>query len=1424
MKRILGLDLGTTSIGWALINEANEKSESSSIIKTGVRLVPLTVDEETNFAKGKSITTNADRTLKRGARRSLQRYKQRREHLTKLLIEKGIISSETIIAEEGKNTTFELWSLRSKAATEKISLENFARVLFSINKKRGYKSNRKAKDENDGSAIDGMAIAKELFEKKLTPGQYSLQLISEGKKKLPDFYRSDLRDEFDRIWKTQSTYYPEQLTEDLKHGLEGKNSNETWKICESPFGIEGIILKGTKTEIQEKKYELRSSALKEKVELEELAIVLQEINGQINGSSSYLGEISDRSKELYFNSQTIGQYLFNQLKGNPHSRLKNQVFYRQDYVDEFEKIWELQSNHHKELNDELKNEIRDVIIFYQRKLKSQKGLIGFCEFESKEIELKDNEGNPVLRGDGKPKKVRIGSKSCPKSSPIFQDFKIWQLLNNLEFRNKETRKKEKIQDIDEDLEIRNQLFSELSIHGSRTATQILKIVFAKPNDWELNYKDGLDGNHTVESIYKAFQKIAEDTGHDINFRDDASKIQKNTYDLFSFLNLNPEVLMFDEVSETKDYQQLPSFQLWHLLYSYEGDDSNSGNELLERLLQEKFGFSAEQVKILSQIAFKDDYGSLSTKAMLKILPFLKQGMRYNDACTEAGYNHSHSLTKEENDKRLLKDALELLPKNSLRNPVVEKILNQLVNVVNAIIKEYGKPEEIRIELARDLKKSAKERAKATTEIAAATRKHEEYKLELKKLYPFSAGVRITKKDIIKYKLYLELKENGHKTIYTNTYVPLEKLFTKDFDIEHIIPKARVFDDSFSNKTLATRQFNLDKADETGIDFMQTKFGENSNEFQTYVSTIESLYKKKVISKAKYNKLLTPKDKIKDGFIERDLRNSQYIAKKAREMLLEVVRNVTPTTGKITDKLREDWQLIDVMKELNLPKYEALDMIDIEETKDGKKIKKIRDWTKRNDHRHHAMDAIAIAYCKHNHVQYYNYLNARRDENHKEHANIIAIGNKETKENEKGKRVMIPPMPLVEFRKEVKQHLEQTLISFKAKNKVVTWNKNKIKKEKGTAFQRILTPRGQLHKEMVYGKSKVRVTKLEKVNASFDESKIETVSKKVVRAALLKRLAEFGHDPKKAFTGKNALVKNSIQIGNTDEYITDKVEIVNWEYQFTIRKAINSDNFKNEKSIDKVVDLEVREILKQRLYTFNNDAKKAFSDLDKTPIWFNEKAGIKLKRVTITGVSNAEALHTKKDHIGNELLNAKGEAIPVDFVSTGSNHHLALYQNAEGDIIDVVTSFTNAVKRSTYGVSIIPKDTSKFLDEVLANGIEDESFLLSCPPPGYSLVQSFKQNEMFLFPHPDWNGLNPIDFNNYNVLSKYLFRVQKFSKLTYGKSAVRDYVFRHHLETQLLDNKSLKDVAFRSVKSIRGIIGLTKVRINHLGNIVHIGEY
>ncbi|MCF8371132.1 MAG: type II CRISPR RNA-guided endonuclease Cas9 [Bacteroidales bacterium] len=1388
MKKILGLDLGTTSIGWGFVKEAENDTEKSEIIKLGVRVIPLTTDEEGDFLKGKATSVNADRTLKRGARRNLDRYQQRRDALVEILKSSGFIKDGCVLAEEGKGSTFTTHRLRANAARDKISKEEFAKVLLMINKKRGYKSSRKAKSEDEGTAIEGMDVAKILYDKDITPGQYVFELLKSGKKHVPDFYRSDLQNEFDKVWGTQKKYYLEILSKKLKDDLLDKNKTQTWAICKDPFNIVGIKLNGKINEQRIEKYRLRVAALSEKIDLELLAIVLQEINNQKNQSSGYLGAISDRSKELYFTKQTVGEYQFNQLEENPHARLRNQVFYRQDYLDEFETIWEIQQKHHPELTTELKKEIRDIIIFYQRRLKSQKHLIAHCEFEKHH-------------------------KTIPKSSPLFQEFKIWQILHNLEYRNVLTKEKFCLTQ-----EEKEQLFNELNINDSLSNLQILDILFENPKDFQLNFKN-IEGNRTNASLYKAYQQILELEGEKYDFANmAAADINDPVSTKFLEIGITTDILSFNCELDGNLFDKQAIMQLWHLLYSYEGDNSRSGDESLIAKLKSDFGFSKEYAKIIAKVEFQTDYGSLSSRAIRKILPYMKAGHPYarkesdsqsEGACELAGYNHSSSFTKLENENRELKDRLDLLPKNSLRNPIVEKILNQLVNVVNAIIADesLGKPDEIRVELARELKKSANEREEMTKGINKANLNHERIRNILKDIHPFNNGVRISKNDIIKYKLYEELAPLGYKTLYTNTYIPLEKLFTKEFDIEHIIPQATLFDDSFSNKTLATRDFNSrEKSNKTGIDAIVEKYGEGTKEYQRYVNNIEKLFDKGkgIISKAKYNKLLMKGTDLPDGFIERDLRNSQYIAKKAKQMLLEVVRVVNTTTGSITDRLREDWQLINVMQELNWDKYNALGLTYYEKSKDGKDIPKIKDWTKRNDHRHHAMDALTVAFTSYSHVQYLNNMSARKDESHKKYHTVYGIEQKYLYRDENGKLLFKPPIPLTEFRAEAKKHIESILISFKAKNKVVTRNKNKIKVAGKENFkERIeLTPRGQLHKETVYGKIKQPVITDEKVGTKFDLEKINHVVKKVYREALLSRLIQNEGNPKKAFGGKNSPTKNPIFIDQDKTIeLPERVEVQYMEDCYTIRKDITPDL-----KIDKIIDNGIKKILKARLNEFGNNTKEAFSNLDENPIWLNKEKGISIKRVTITGVSNAEPLHYKKNNKGERVLDFEGNPLPVDFVSTGNNHHVAIYKDENGNIEDEVVSFYEAVERVRQSLPIIDK-------------VKNEN-------RNWKFLFSMKQNEYFVFPSHNFDPLeiDLQDINNSKLISPNLYRVQKFSKLKYGNSFIREYVFRHHLETNVENNKVLKGVSYKQIQKTATLEKLVKVRINHLGRIVKVGEY
>jgi len=732
--------------------------------------------------------------------------------------------------------------------------------------------------------------------------------------------------------------------------------------------------------------------------------------------------------------------------------------------------------------------------------------------------------------------------------------------------------------------------------------------------------------------------------------------------------------------------------------------------------------------------------------------------------------------------------LELIKRNSLRNPVVEKILNQMINVINSVLEDstMGRPDEIRIELARELKSNNEQRNEMTKAITKSTSENE----QIKKILQNEFGiVRVTKNDIIRYRLW---KECGGISIYTGIPIKPSELFSKEYDIEHIIPKSRLFDDSFSNKTICERKLNIEKGNKTAYSFLKEKLSDE--DFEQFEKRVKSLYGK--ISKTKQNKLLMADNEIPEGFIDRQLKETQFITKKAKEILLEISRTVTSTTGSITDKLREDWELVDVLKELNWDKYQKLGLTEEEFGKNGERIYKIKNWTKRNDHRHHAMDAMTIAFTKPVYIQYLNNLNARTNEDNKS-AVIFGIEKKYLRKDSTGKLRFIAPM--LNFRAEVKKQLENILISYKTKNKVITQNKNTIKLKKGTLEKIQLTPRGQLHEGTIYG---INPWSRIELNNKISKNEIEKISDSKLKDFLKEHIKLKGSISK-------AFSENELKSLKFNNKIVSEIKInvpcytqkINLSKVFTDPQKTNS---AKEKNIKNILDLNVREKIRERLNSFDGDFKKAFSNLDENPIWFNKEKGISIKKVTISGISNALPLHNKKDHFGNEILDKYGKTIPVDFISTGKNHHTAIYRDENGNLQDEVISFYDAVIRKNLGLSVINRNHEK----------------------GWKFLFSMKQNECFIFPNENFNPheidlMNP---ENYNIISPNLYRVQKFSKLEYGNSVVRDYVFRHHLETTVNDVKELKDVTYKSIKSLSYLNDIIKVRLNHLGKIVQVGEF
>jgi CRISPR-associated endonuclease Csn1 len=149
------------------------------------------------------------------------------------------------------------------------------------------------------------------------------------------------------------------------------------------------------------------------------------------------------------------------------------------------------------------------------------------------------------------------------------------------------------------------------------------------------------------------------------------------------------------------------------------------------------------------------------------------------------------------------------------------------------------------------------------------------------------------------------------------------------------------------------------------------------------------------------------------------------------------------------------------------------------------------------------------------------------------------------------------------------------------------------------------------------------------------------------------------------------------------------------------------------------------------------------------------------------------------------------------VSTGNNHHVAIYRDEKGNLQEEVVSFYEAVTRKNIGLPIINKQHEK----------------------GWEFLFTMKQNEMFVFPNEE-NSYNPNENDllapsHRSRISGNLFRMQKFTN--------KDYFFRHHLETNVDNIKETHHLSWLRT-GLSGVGQIKKVRLNHLGKVVQIGEY
>ncbi|PKP21232.1 MAG: type II CRISPR RNA-guided endonuclease Cas9 [Bacteroidetes bacterium HGW-Bacteroidetes-21] len=1135
-------------------------------------------------------------------------------------------------------------------------------------------------------------------------------------------------------------------------------------------------------------WELRNKAVSSEISLKELGRLLLWLNQKRGYKSSrsdanldkketlYVANVKSRHEKINELNLTIGQFFYEQLKKDDFFQVKENIFPREAYIEEYNAICKTQQKFHPELTEVLIEKIKTEIIYFQRPLKSQKGLVSICDFEGFWTK-KDN------------KEYFVGPRVAPKSTPLFQLVKIWENINNIKLNS---RTGEEIE-ITKDQKIA--LFNHLDNNEKLTQSDLLKILNLKKENCYVNNQlsKGLKGNITKIKIKQCFDSNENATKHlrlDLNIKNGSGEgylYDKKTGEIF---NSKPAVFI-DPLVETE-----PLFQLWHTIYSIKNQEECSS------VIQRKFNIEKSTAVKLANIDFsKEGFGNKSTKVIRNILPYLMDGDGYSEAMSYAGYDHSNSLTKEQNFDRKLLDKLKPIPKNSLRQPIVEKILNQTVNVVNAIIDEYGKPDEIRIELARELKQSKEERIDTEKSMNRRERENEQI---IKSLSEY--GLRATRNNIIKWRLYEEIDNYEKKLnavcIYCGQPISLiEAIKGNDVDIEHIIPKSKLFDDSQSNKTLAHRHCNRNKNDMTAYDFMKSKSDQSLSE---YVERVNTLYTNRIIGKTKRDKLLMSEKDIPDNFIDRQLRESQYIAKKAREILQTICHEVWSTSGTVTSELRHLWGWDDVTMNLQLEKYKELGLTEIKEweSENGKNKhtkEVIKGWSKRDDHRHHAVDALTIACTKQAFIQRFNTLNSGKTREDMQ----FEVENRSVHFKEKMsllEKYIVSQQPISV--NEVENAVSKILISFKAGKKVAVKGTRKIGKRgnKKVVQTGIIIPRGSLSEESVYGKIKT-IEEKKPVKYLFENPHL--IYKAYIKELVKNRLTEFNGDTAKAL---NSLKKNPIYLDN------DKKEIILefatcYKDEYVIKYPVNTDF----KKTDKVIDKRIKEILITRLNKFGGNPKEAFKDVQRNDTilkWYEDeelKHPIKTVRC-FTGLS--AIVPVKKDENGKD----------IGYVKPGNNHHIAIYTDADGKNIEHVCTFWHAVERKKYGIPVIIQDSNVLWDKILEDpeGTYPESFLDKLPKANLSIKLSMQQNEMFIL------GLTQNEFES-AIVQKDEKLLSKFLYIVWSTSS-SDYWFRHHLETKNSEIKNIigakESKRYYRIKSVSAFFELNpvKIKINCLGHI------
>lgn len=1196
-KTILGLDLGTNSIGWALVKQDFENKQGE-ILGLGSRIIPMTQDVMGNFEAGGSHSQTASRTQARSTRKLYQRDNLRRERLHRVLNILGFLPehytdqidfitnkgqfinhTEPLLAsfkdenvknqflfldsfnemvEEFKKTQPQLFNedkkipydwtiyyLRKKALTQKISKQELAWLILHFNQKRGYYQLSEQDEIEDKTKVEAYHNLKVVdvidTNEKNKKGQTWYHVVLENgwiyprpsDKKLDNWIGS--HKEF-----IVTTEYNEDGSE--KPNKEG----QVKRSFRSPSPDDwGLMKKKTEFEIEKS----------DKTTGQFIYDILLE-----NTTQKIRGKLVKTIERKYYKTE-LEQILKTQIEF--HQELKSKELYESCCLELYPNN---EAHRTSILNRDFLYLFLQDIIFYQRPLKTKTHLISDCELEFR------------VRFDTQ-EKVKL--KCIAKSNPIFQEFRLWQFIANLRILEKD--KGSKGEDVD--------------VTGNYLDTE---------EKWVELFEFLDEKEEITQKQLLAKFKLKEDKFR-WNFPEDKTYPCNETK--AKFINRLKRIEGLKDVNLNKGQIQI----LWHLLYSV--TDPEEREKALKKFA-EKNDLNDDFAKSFAKMPpYKKDYGSYSEKAIKKLLPLMRRGKYWNEneipkqafervqdienrlKSIDCDLNKIESIADDQVSKAVLRSfinsngrlnalntyqasylvygihseskdtekwetSLDIqnylkneFKQHSLRNPIVEQVLTETLRVVKDIWDEFGHGEkgffdEIHIELGREMKNDANTRKRISDKVTENENTNQRVKAILTELMndgidvrPYSPsqqeilkiyeeGVYLSenrkdelieidkirknnspsKSDINRYKLWLE---QGYISPYTGKPIMLSELFSTKYQIEHIFPQSRFFDDSMSNKIICEAEVNQLKDNLTAFEFIEKFYGSSvqiSGGKQVKIFSIEAYeaHVKYYFSKNKTKRENLLSKDIPEKFLNRQLNDSRYISKVVKGLLSKIVRedgeveatskNITTISGSITSQMKQDWGLNDVWNDIITPRF--VRMNELTNSADfgyinpntNKFLPKVPDELakgfnkKRIDHRHHALDALVIACTTKDHVNYITSINTER----KNHSLIGKLRKVEEIEKtitnpdgstkiDKRKVAKDYLKPWGTFTQDARAQLEKTIVSFKQNTRVINKTKNKFLKWVNTENGKIekqLVPqtkgqnwaiRKSLHKATIYGK-------------------------------------------------------------------------------------------------------------------------------------------------------------------------------------------------------------------------------------------------------------------------------------------------------------------------------------------------------------------